>query len=206
MISLLTGRLVHRSPSEIEVETSGGVGYEVHIPLSVFSQLPPDGELLTLFTHLTVREDGWELYGFLTRHERAVFRRVLNAKGVGPALALGIISTIGADRVVEAIRLRDVATLVRVPRVGKRKAEQIILDLAEKMDDLASGEATAVASGTAAAAKTDGASSDAVRALVALGYAETDAQTAVGKASRVGGGTVADVASTVRAALVLLNG
>ena len=205
MITLLTGRVVHRTPSEIELETSGGVGYEVHIPLSVFSQLPPDGELLTLHTHLTVREDGWELYGFLTRHERAVFRRVLNAKGVGPALALGILSTIGADRVVEAIRLREVATLVRVPRVGRRKAEQIILDLAEKMDDLAGGSMTSVP-GVPAGAPRSGASADAVRALLALGYAEADARTAVGQATRKGGPDGADVAGTVRAALTILNG
>lgn len=205
MITLLTGRVVHRTPSEIELETSGGVGYEVHIPLSVFSQLPPDGERLTLHTHLTVREDGWELYGFLTRYERAVFRRVLNAKGVGPALALGILSTIGADRVVEAIRLREVATLVRVPRVGRRKAEQIILDLAEKMDDLASSATTSVA-GTPSGPPRSGAGADAVRALVALGYAEADARTAVGQATRTAPATSAVSGPPLRVALTILNG
>lgn len=197
MIALLTGRLVYRSISLVEIETAGGTGYEVHIPLSVFEQLPADGELVTLFTHLAVREDAWDLYGFGSRLERAVFRRVLNAKGVGPSLALGILSTIGAERVVEAIRTRDIATLVRVPRVGRKKAEQIVLDLADKLDDLSTS-----ASGDGIGGRTragGGANLDAVRALVALGYAEVEAQAAVR-----GAGTQTDVASTVRAALAML--
>jgi holliday junction DNA helicase RuvA len=201
MIALLTGRVVSRSVALIEIETSGGTGYEVHIPLSVFEQLPPDGEVITLYTHLAVREDAWELFGFGSRLERSVFRRVLMAKGVGPALALGILSTIGAERVVEAIRTRDLATLVRVPRVGRRKAEQIVLDLAEKMDDLAIGDSTSAPVSTRSTPQ--GGSSrgtDAVRALVALGYAEPEALSAVRRAGAHG-----DVAATVRAALALLN-
>lgn len=198
MIALLTGRVVYRSVSLVELETSGGTGYEVHIPLSVFEQLPADGELVTLFTHLAVREDAWELYGFGSRLERMVFRRVLNAKGVGPALALGILSTIGAERVVDAIRTHDITTLMRVPRVGRKKAEQIVLDLADKMDDLS---ATVVGDGSVPRAKTGGgANLDAVRALVALGYAEVEAQAAVR-----GAGAQGDVASTVRAALAALS-
>ncbi len=197
MIALLTGRLVYRTVALIEVETGGGTGYEVHIPLSVFEQLPADGETVTLFTHLVVREDAWELYGFGSRHERAVFRRLLTAKGVGPALALGILSTIGAERVVDALRSRDVTTLVRAPRVGRRKAEQIVLDLAEKVDDLVESGSAAASPGRSAG----GANADAVRALVALGYAEAAAQDAV---REVGGR--GDVAATVRAALAVLNG
>ncbi len=199
MIALLTGRLVFRSVSMVEIETSGGTGYEVHIPLSVFETLPADGEVLTLYTHLAVREDAWELFGFGSRLERAVFRRVLTAKGVGPALALGILSTIGAERVVEAIRTRDLATLIRVPRVGRRKAEQIVLDLAEKMDDLSPGAVVGGVVG-ARAAGGGGSNGDAVRALVALGYGETEALAAVREA-----GVKGDVATTVRAALAVLS-
>jgi hypothetical protein len=104
MIALLTGRLVSRSVSMVEIETSGGTGYEVHIPLSAFEALPREGDVLTLHTHLTVREDAWELYGFVSRFERSVFRRLLSAKGVGPALALGILSTLGAETVVDEVR------------------------------------------------------------------------------------------------------
>jgi holliday junction DNA helicase RuvA len=144
MIALLTGRLVFRSVSLVEIETNGGTGYEVHIPLSVFEQLPADGEQLTVYTHLAVREDAWDLYGFVSRHEREVFRRVLMAKGVGPSVALGILSTIGAEQFVEVLRTRDITTLTRVPHVGRRKAEQIVLDLAEKVDDLVAGGVAAV--------------------------------------------------------------
>ena len=199
MIASLTGLVVSRSVSLVELETSGGTGYEVHIPLSVFEQLPADGATLTLYTHLAVREDAWELYGFGSRFERAVFRRLLSAKGVGPALALGILSAIGADRVVEALRDRDVNAFVRAPRVGRKKAEQIVLDLADKIDDLAA-PVSAPARGRAPAG-TGGGSSDAVRALVALGYPEAEAREAVRKT-----GVPGDVAATVRAALAVLNG
>jgi holliday junction DNA helicase RuvA len=199
MIASLTGTLVARGVSLVEVETSGGTGYEVHIPLSVFERLPDEGATLTLYTHLAVREDAWELYGFGSRFERAVFRRLLTAKGVGPALALGILSAIGAEGVVEALRERDVNTLVRAPRVGRKKAEQIVLDLADKIDDLAA-PATGPARGRPTSAKGGGAP-DAVRALVALGYPEAEARDAVRDA-----GVAGDVAATVRAALAVLNG
>ena len=199
MIASLTGTLVSRGVSLVELETSGGTGYEVHIPLSVFEQLPDEGATLTLYTHLAVREDAWELYGFGSRFERAVFRRLLSAKGVGPALALGILSAIGAEGVVEALRERDVNTLVRAPRVGRKKAEQIVLDLADKIDDLAAPTASP-ARGRAPAGK-GGSASDAERALVALGYPEAEARDAVREA-----GVAGDVAATVRAALGVLNG
>lgn len=199
MIASLTGTLVARGVSLVELETSGGTGYEVHIPLSVFEQLPDEGATLTLYTHLAVREDAWELYGFGSRFERAVFRRLLSAKGVGPALALGILSAISAEGVVEALRERDVNTLVRAPRVGRKKAEQIVLDLADKIDDLAA-PAASPARDRAAPGK-GGSASDAVRALVALGYPEAEARDAVRDA-----GVAGDVATTVRAALAVLNG
>lgn len=200
MIALLTGRLVYRSVSLIEMATSGGTGYEVHIPLSVFEQLPGDGEQLTVYTHLAVREDAWDLYGFVSRHEREVFRRVLTAKGVGPALALGILSTIGAEQVVDVLRTRDITTLMRVPRVGRRKAEQIVLDLAEKVDDLVAAGAVSPAGVPVRGRVVGGGSlNDAARALVALGYGETEAMAAV---REVGPG--GDVSSTVRAALAVL--
>src|SRR5690606_36526933 len=131
-----------------------------------------------------------------SRLERDVFRRVLTAKGVGPALALAILSTIGAERVVDVLRAKDITTLMRVPRVGRRKAEQIVLDLSEKVDDLFAGS-----SGDAPPTRVaHGASNDSVRALTALGYGEQEAQAAV----RAVGGK-GDVAETVRAALVVLN-
>src|SRR5712691_4841927 len=123
MISLITGTLVAKDLDRVEVLTAGGVGYELAIPLSVFETLPKLTEPLTLHTHLVVREDGLQLFGFSSAFDRSVFRKVLEAKGVGPALALGMLSTLTAERLVRAIRERDIATLQSVPRVGRKKAE-----------------------------------------------------------------------------------
>ncbi len=197
MISQLTGSLVVRDLDRVEIMTVGGVAYECHIPLSVFESLPTLGKSVTLFTHLSVREDAWQLYGFDTAYERSVFQRLLVAKGVGPSLALGILSSLTAERVVRALREKDITTLMRVPRVGRKKAEQIILDLADKID------AVGNAPGAAGAARQSPLADDAVRALVSLGYAQIDADRAV-RAEMVSG-MRADVSVVVRAALARLT-
>lgn len=173
MISQIAGKLLTRELDHIEILTAGGVAYEIAIPLSAFEALPRPGENTSVFTHLVVREDGWLLYGFASAGERRVFRRLLGATGVGPALALGMLSTLSAERVVRAIRERDVATLQSVPRVGRKKAEQMILDLADKLDDVLSDD------GERAARPEDAASEDAIRALVSLGYSLSDAEKSV---------------------------
>ena len=110
--------------------------YELAVPLSAYEALPKAGERCALHTYLVVKEDGWQLFGFTTPYERRVFQKVLGAKGVGPALALGLLSSLTAERLVRAIREKDIATLQSVPRVGRKKAEQLILDLADKLDEL----------------------------------------------------------------------
>lgn len=197
MISQIAGTLVHRALDRVEIMTAGGVAYECHIPLSVFESLPAEGKPVTLYTHLAVREDAWQLYGFDSAYERSVFQRLLVAKGVGPALALGILSSLTAERVVRALREKDILTLTRVPRVGRKKAEQIILDLADKIDAVGSAPS---ASGSAGVSPV---SDDAVRALVALGYSQVDADRAV--RSVVEGGATGDVSVVVRAALAKLT-
>lgn len=197
MISQLAGRLVSRELDRVEIMTAGGVGYECSIPLSVYESLPKEGEQVSLHTYLAVREDAWQLFGFQSAYERSVFQRLLVAKGVGPALALGIMSSLSADRVVRALREKDVTTLMRVPRVGRKKAEQIILDLADKIDSVA-------AAGAGASAPASPISSDAVRALMSLGYPQVDAERAVKTAMERG--TAADVAVLVRTALGILTG
>ena len=173
MISQVSGTVALRELDRIELLTPGGVGYELLIPLSVFEVLPRIGEQFTLHTHLVVREDGWQLYGFTTVYERRVFQRVLAAKGVGPALALGLLSTLSAERLVRAIREKDLAALQSVPRVGRKKAEQLILDLADKLDEL-QGEVRA------GGGRPEGAGADdAVRALVSLGYSAAEAERGV---------------------------
>src|SRR3954470_16418482 len=174
MIAQVTGQLVSRDLDRVEIMTSGGVGYELLIPLGVYEKLPKIGDDVALHTHLVVKEDGWQLFGFATTFERRVFQRVLNAKGVGPALALGLLSTLTAERLVRALREKDIPTLQSVPRVGRKKAEQLILDLADKLDDL---QVTGSMSGGGRPA---GASAeDAIRALVSLGYSSGDAERAV---------------------------
>lgn len=196
MISLLSGTVVHRTLDRVEIMTAGGVGYECHIPLSVFESLPAEGQAVTLYTHLAVREDAWQLYGFDSAYERSVFQRLLGAKGVGPALALGVLSSLTAERVVRALREKDVTTLMRVPRVGRKKAEQIILDLADKID------AVGAPPGAAGVTKTP-ASDDAIRALIALGYPQTDADRVVRSIMETEGKN--DVSVLVRLALAKLT-
>ncbi|HET7373197.1 MAG TPA: Holliday junction branch migration protein RuvA [Gemmatimonadaceae bacterium] len=181
MIAQLSGTLLVKELDRVEVMTSGGVAYELAIPLGVYEKLPRAGEAVTLHTYLVVKEDAWLLFGFATPFERRVFQRVLNAKGVGPALALGLLSTLTAERLVRALRDRDIATLQSVPRVGRKKAEQLVLDLADKLDDL---QVSLPGGGP----RPEGAGAeDAVRALVSLGYSTSDAERAVRQALDDGG-------------------
>lgn len=193
MISQVSGRLATRDVERVEITTGGGVTYEVAIPLGTFEALPPRGEQVTLFTHLVVRDDEWSLYGFGSAHERAVFRRLLGATGVGPALALGMLSRFNADRLVRAIREKDVETLQSVPRVGRKKAQQLVLDLADKLDDLTPEDQPGAAPSTPGA-------DHAVRALVSLGVTAPEAEKAVREAMAAGS-SPADLAALIREAL-----
>ena len=180
--------------------TAGGVAYELSIPVSVYESLPRAGEPASLHTYLVVKDDGWQLYGFSTSHERRVFQRVLDAKGVGPSLALGLLSTLTADRLVRALRDKDLATLQSVPRVGRKKAEQLILDLADKLDDLhVSGAGAGRSAGGVPGTE------DAIRALVSLGYSTPDAERAV-KAALDDGARPGDAADLIRRALGKIRG
>jgi Holliday junction DNA helicase RuvA len=196
VIAQVTGTLLTKSLDRVEVMTSGGVAYELTIPLSAYESLPRNGESCTLHTHLVVKDDGWQLFGFPSAYERRVFQRVLDAKGVGPALAIGLLSALSADRLVRAIREKDIATLQGAPRVGRKKAEQLILDLSEKMDDLQSSAFRVQGSGTDASPVSE----DAVRALVSLGYSSLDAERAV-KAAIDENGKAASAPDLIRRAL-----
>jgi Holliday junction DNA helicase RuvA len=193
MITLLVGTLLERDLASVEVLTSGGVGYSLAIPLSTFESLPKVGEPVRLHTHLVVKEDGWQLFGFATTYERNVFTRLLNAKGFGPQLALNMLSALSAERLVRAIRERDVATLQQVKGLGKKKADQLVLDLADKLDDLQRGATSVVATGGAGV-------DDAVRALQSLGYAAAEAESGIRAALDAGEGKES-TAALIRAAL-----
>ncbi|MBV6521324.1 MAG: Holliday junction ATP-dependent DNA helicase RuvA [Gemmatimonadaceae bacterium] len=196
MISQLAGRILVKELDRVEILTAGGVAYELAVPLGTFESIPRTDESCTLHTHLVVRDDGWQLYGFATALEQRVFRRLLAATGVGPSLALGMLSTLSADRLIRAIRERDVATLTSVPRVGRKKAEQLILDLADKLDDLVAPDRRQRRSGGVLA-------DDALRALVSLGYSAADAEQAVRAALE--SGAREDAAALIRAALAAVK-
>jgi holliday junction DNA helicase RuvA len=199
VISQISGTLALKELDRVEVHTPGGVGYELLIPLGVYESLPKAGEPVALHTHLVVKEDGWQLFGFGSAYERRVFQRVLAAKGVGPALALGMLSTLTAERLVRAIREKDIPTLQSVPRVGRKKAEQLILDLADKLDELQT-------SGIAAGPRPEGAAAeDAVRALVSLGYSTVEAEKGVRAALDANGRGLA-APELIRKALGQLRG
>lgn len=197
MITLLVGTLLERDLAVVELLTSGGVGYTLAIPLSTFESLPKPGEPVRLHTHLVVKEDGWQLFGFATTHERNVFTRLLNAKGFGPQLALNMLSALSADRLVRAIRERDVATLQQVKGLGKKKADQLILDLADKLDDLQRGNSAVVSTGGVGV-------DDAVRALQSLGYGVAEAESGIRAALDAGEGKES-TAALIRAALARIG-
>ena len=176
MISRVRGTLVRRDLNSVEVMTSGGVAYEIQIPLTVFERLPREGQEVELRTHQVVREDSTELFGFIESSERALFGRLLTASGVGPRLALNMLSTLNPERLVMAITTKDIATLKRIPGLGTKKAERLVLELADRLDDVL--VAGGVAGGVARPAATD----EAVGALVALGYNASEATAAVRKA------------------------
>jgi holliday junction DNA helicase RuvA len=173
VISRIRGTLLRRELGVAEVMTGGGVGYELQIPLGVFERLPREGADVELRTFQVVREDAVELYGFIDAAERAIFGRLLTASGVGPRLALNILSALSPERIVRAILEKDVATLRQIPGLGAKKAERLALELADRLDDIAVA-ATGLAGGSPAA-------DEAVKALVALGYSSGDAAAAVRK-------------------------
>jgi holliday junction DNA helicase RuvA len=197
MITLLVGTLLERDLGSVELLTSGGVGYTLAIPLSTFEMLPKAGEPVRLHTHLVVKEDGWQLFGFGTTYERNVFMRLLNAKGFGPQLSLNMLSALSAERLVRAIRERDLATLQQVKGLGKKKADQLILDLADKLDDLQRGAASVASTGGAGV-------DDAVRALQSLGYGVAEAEAGIRAALDAGEGKES-TASLIRAALARIG-
>jgi Holliday junction DNA helicase RuvA len=174
MISRVRGTLLVRAAERAEIMTTGGVAYEIDIPLSVYERLPREGNEVELRTLQVVRPDGVTLYGFLDDAERTLFARLITASGIGPRLGLAILSALAADRAVRAIQERDIATLRQVPGLGAKKAERLALELGDKLDDLAAATAGPRPQGRTA--------EEAIRALVALGYSLAQATTAVREA------------------------
>ena len=188
MIGRLVGRLVSKHPPQVVVDVAG-VGYEVDVPMSTFFNLPATGETVTLHTHLAVREDAHVLYGFGSVEERAAFRRLIRISGVGARTALALLSGLSVADLAQAVAVQDTARLTKVPGIGKKTAERLLLELKGKL-----AEPPAGAAGVAA-----GSGADILNALVALGYSEKEALAAV-KSLPSGVG----VADGIRAALKAL--
>jgi Holliday junction DNA helicase RuvA len=172
VIAQVRGRLLRKEPQEAVVDVSG-VGYRVTIPLSTFYRIGEPGDEVTLLTHTHVREDALALFGFLTAAEQALFERLIAVSGVGPKLAVSILSGIEAPDLVSALRPSDVTRLTRIPGVGKKTAERLVLELKDKVQGLAATEEAAPA-GPAASAR-----EDLVSALVHLGYSRPEAERGV---------------------------
>ena len=198
MIARVRGKLVSKDLDSVEVMTDGGVAYDLTIPLNVFEALPRLDEDIALHTSLVVKEDSWQLFGFLSVFEKKLFEKLLTANGIGPSLAIGMLSALSATRLVRAIREKDIPTLQGVPRVGRKKAERLILDLGDKLDGLGESTGTTAAPASAAA-------DDAIRALVSLGYNSADAERGVRAALEAGGGGKS-AAELIRGALAKLGG
>ena len=173
MISRLQGTLLGREGERVEVETRGGVVYEVEAPLTVLERLPSPGGAIELRTVQVVTETSVALYGFIDPHERALFRRLLTASGVGAKVALAMMSTYSAERLARALVEKDTVALQQISGIGKKKAEKIALDLADKVADLAIVTPRVGDGGPAGGAQ------EAVQALVALGYSFGEADKAV---------------------------
>lgn len=193
MIALVSGVLRERDTDTVLIETAGGVGYAVTVPLGVLERLPPTGTQVSLHTELVVREDGWALYGFDRPGERAVFQRLLSASGFGPKLALAVLSTLGPERAVRSIQQRDLATLASVPGIGRKKAEKLAVELADRFSALPAD----MPAGPARPAD------EAAQALVRLGYSPVLADEAVREVLAAG---TSGTAQVIRAALVVLAG
>lgn len=168
MIGRLHGKLLEKNPPQILIDVSG-VGYEVDVPMSTFCNLPEVGGELTLHTHFVVREDAELLYGFATLAERAVFRALIKISGVGPKIALALLSGITVDQLKDAVDRGETGLLTKVPGIGKKTAERLVLELKGKL--AGTGAATA-------AVPTSGARADVAAALIALGYSEREAAAA----------------------------
>jgi Holliday junction DNA helicase RuvA len=194
MIGSLRGKLIEKRPNVVLLDV-GGVGYQVQIPLSTFAALGALHNEATLLIHTHVREDQFNLFGFITSREKHCFELLISASGVGPSLALKILSGMGVEELVPAIRKGDLAQLVRIPGVGKKTAERIVVELRDKLAAVDVPE-------TGKPATRSQLESDVASALVNLGYDERSVEKAVGNARATGG---ADFETLLRDSLQILG-
>ncbi|MFR0672409.1 Holliday junction branch migration protein RuvA [Enterobacterales bacterium AW_CKDN230030176-1A_HGKHYDSX7] len=180
MIGRLRGTLAEKQPPHLIVDING-LGYELEVPMTTLYRLPKLGETVTLHTHLVVREDAHLLYGFFEKRERELFRELIRLNGVGPKLALALMSGLEADELVRCVQAQDASALVRVPGVGKKTAERLLVELKDRFKAWATSPAmfTLVSEGPLSASIAPSAEADAISALVSLGYKPQEASKAI---------------------------
>ncbi|QVX14636.1 Holliday junction branch migration protein RuvA [Pseudomonas congelans] len=180
MIGRLRGSLAEKQPPHLVLDVNG-VGYEVEVPMTTLYRLPHVGETVTLHTHLVVREDAHLLYGFYEKRERELFRELIRLNGVGPKLALALMSGLEVDELVRCVQAQDASALTRIPGVGKKTAERLLVELKDRFKAWESlpGTFTLVSNGPNQAEPVASAESDAVSALISLGYKPQEASKAV---------------------------
>jgi Holliday junction DNA helicase RuvA len=202
VIGRLRGELLYKRPPQLLLEV-GGVGYELEAPMSTFYGLPDVGADVTLFTHMAVREDAQVLYGFLREQERALFRSLIKISGVGARMALAILSGMDAQRFALCVQQEDITALIRLPGIGKKTAQRLIIEMRDRLqaDLTVASSARLRAQPAAPGADADVALTDAVSALVALGYRPADA-TRMARAVEGGATTSEEI---IRAALKAVN-
>lgn len=207
MIGRLRGILIEKQPPEVVLDVSG-VGYEIQLPMSSFYPLPELGEEAVIFTHFVVREDAQLLYGFADKHERAMFRELIKVNGVGPKLALAILSGMSANQFVQCIHNDAVSSLVKLPGVGKKTAERLVVEMKDRLKnwvgaDLLTPEADKMAfeNGLENTFVSGNAVDEAISALVALGYKPASAEKAIKQANKPGMDCEALIRSSLKSML-----
>lgn len=201
MIGRLHGTLVYKQPPALMIDV-GGVGYELEAPLSTFYDLPATGEPVTLHTHLIVREDAHLLFGFAHETERRLFRVLLRVSGVGAKMALAVLSGMSADDFARSIESDDVTALTRIPGIGRKTAQRLIVEMRDRLDDDLRGVLPAAADATGGGGAGAGSSvGDAIAALVALGYRHAEAERMVRAVDTDGRGTEDIIRSALQASL-----
>jgi len=194
MIGRLQGKVIEKQAPDLLIDVQG-VGYEVLVSLNTFFGVPGVGEITTLHTHFVVREDVQQLYGFGTQSERQLFRHLIKVNGVGPKMALAILSGMSANDFAICVHNNDIATLVKLPGVGKKTAERLLIEMRDKIGDM---DATAAGSAAGAQEAKPDISQEAESALIALGYKPADAAKII---SRVAKESVNDAGELIRLAL-----
>ncbi|MCP1106433.1 Holliday junction branch migration protein RuvA [Serratia nevei] len=204
MIGRLRGIILEKQPPLVLLEANG-VGYEVHMPMTCFYELPELGQEAIVFTHFVVREDAQLLYGFNDKQERALFRELIKVNGVGPKLALAILSGMSAQQFVSAVEREEITALVKLPGVGKKTAERLVVEMKDRFKGLNgdlfnSSSEISLPSATDQAPDVD-AEAEAVSALVALGYKPQEASRMVSKIAKPGADCETLIRDALRAAL-----